>query len=35
VGQEARPSRAAEVEVAAAAVLMQALMTHDATVVKY
>jgi hypothetical protein len=35
VGQATRSSQAAEVEVAAAAVLMQALMTHDATVVKY
>jgi hypothetical protein len=35
VGQSARSTKAGEVEVAAAAVLMQALMTHDATVVKY
>ncbi len=35
VGQAARSSKASEVDVAAAAMLMQALMTHDATVVKY
>jgi hypothetical protein len=35
VGQAVRLSKAGEVDVAAAAVLMQALMTHDAAVVKY